>query len=102
MPCLHGNLLQDAPDVQWDIVDAITAFVNAHCNNSNPDDNSVNQVAAAAVVPMAGKTSPAPTPSSTDTPGVPGGDPTGTPGVPSGDPTAPTSPPTTPPSGCVA
>jgi hypothetical protein len=99
-PCQHDNLLRNSEETQWDIVDAITAFVNAHCNNSNPGDNSVNQVAAAAVVPLAGKTSPAPTPSSTDTPGVPGGDPTGTPGVPGGDPTSTPSPP--PISGCTA
>jgi hypothetical protein len=98
--CEHGNLLRNSEETQWDIVDAITAFVNAHCNNSNPGDNSVNQVAATAVVPMADKPSPAPTPSSTDTPGVPGGDPTGTPGVPGGDPTSTPSPP--PISGCTA
>lgn len=93
--CEHGNLLRNSEETQWDIVDAITAFVNAHCVGAEPSSSPTTNLAAAAM-PMAGKTSPAPTPTPTD-PGTPG-----TPGVPSGDPTAPTSPPTTPPSGCVA
>lgn len=95
LSCAHSYLLRDSEETQWDIVNAITAFVNAHCVGSEPSSSPTTNLAAAAV-PMAGKTSPAPTPTPTD-PGTPG-----TPGVPSGDPTAPTSPPTTPPSGCVA
>lgn len=94
--CEHGNLLRNSEETQWDIVDAITAFVNAHCTGAEPNSGPTTNLAAAAV-PMADKTSPAPTPTPTD-PGTPG-----TPGVPSGDPTSvPSQPPTTPPSGCVA
>jgi len=95
--CEHSNLLRDSEETEWDIIDAITAFVNAHCVSGEPSNSSASPTAAN--VPMVDKTSPAPSPTSPSNPGTPS-----TPGgTPSSDPTsASSSPSTTPPSGCVS
>lgn len=83
-PCQHGNLLRDSPETQWDIVDAITAFVNAHCTGAESSGNPMN--ATPTVDPT-----PPPSPTNTSTPG----------GPPTVDPTGqPTPAPTSPPGGC--
>ena len=86
IPCAHANLLRNSEETQWDIVGAITAFVNAHCTGTEPSSSPMN--AAPAVDPT-----PPPTPTNTSTPG----------GPPTVDPTGqPTPPPTSPSGGCVA